>query len=64
LVDKKKTTGNYEFIKSFNRNKIKVGIKEELFLRHDCRTYICWANLVLGNGTGVFTSHPTNFFCG
>lgn len=46
--------------KSFTFYKNKAGIEKNISLKHLRKTYISWVNQVMGNETGVLTSHSTN----
>ena len=46
--------------KSFTFYKNKAGIKKDISLKHLRKTYISWVNQVMGNETGVLTSHSAN----
>lgn len=46
--------------KSFTFYKNKAGIQKNISLKHLRKTYISWVNQVMGNETGVLTSHSTN----
>lgn len=73
--EKMKTTNNYilcpdrsesqltimnTLSKSFTFYKNKAGIKKDISLKHLRKTYISWVNQVMGNETGVLTSHSAN----
>lgn len=73
--DKLKTTNNFilspvrkeslltimnTLSKSFTFYKNKAGIEKNISLKHLRKTYISWVNQVMGNETGVLTSHSTN----
>lgn len=46
--------------KSFTFFKDKAGIKKDISLKHLRKTYISWVNQVMGNETGILTSHSTD----
>ncbi len=46
--------------KSFTHYKIGAGIKKEIGLKSLRKTYISWVNQVMGNETGLLTSHSNN----
>ncbi len=45
---------------TFTFYKNKAGIEKNISLKHLRKTYISWVNQVMGNETGILTSHSTN----
>jgi len=46
--------------KSFTHYKNGAGIKKDISLKSLRKTYISWVNQVMGNETGLLTSHSNN----
>jgi len=56
----KSTTIMNDLSKSFTHYKKGAGIKKEISLKSLRKTYISWVNKVMGNKTGLLTSHSNN----
>lgn len=46
--------------KSFTHYKQGAGVDKNISLKNLRKTYITWVNQVMGNQTGILTSHSTN----